>query len=105
MFDIGISHLVVIAIVGILVLGPEKLPGFARDAMRMWRTLRGLASDAQARITGELLPEVSEEMRAMPPRELAKHLLLGDDDDQPASARAGQHGKLSARGRHDGEHH
>lgn len=90
MFDVGISHLVVIAIVGILVLGPEKLPGYVRDAVRMWRTLRGLATDAQAKITGELLPEVPEDVRAMPPRQLAKHLLLGDDDDQPASTRTGQ---------------
>jgi sec-independent protein translocase protein TatB len=87
MFDIGISHLVVIAIVGILVLGPEKLPGFIRDAVRVWRTLRGLATDAQLKITGELLPDVSEEVRSLHPRQLAAHLLLGDDTDPHARPR------------------
>lgn len=80
MFEMGMSHLLVIAIVGILVLGPEKLPGFVRDAVRVWRTLRGMATDAQLKITGELLPDVSQEVRAMHPRKLAEHLLLGDDE-------------------------
>jgi sec-independent protein translocase protein TatB len=80
-FDIGISHLVVIAIVGILVLGPEKLPGVAREAIRIWRTVRGLAADAQAKITGDLLPDVPVEIRSSSPRRLVQHVLLGDDSD------------------------
>ena len=81
MFDMGMSHLIVIAVVGILVLGPEKLPGYARDTIRVWRTIRTLATDTQAKITGELLPELSDEVRAMHPRRIVEHVLLGDDAD------------------------
>jgi len=35
MFDIGFWELVVIAIIALLVIGPERLPGFAHDA-GMW---------------------------------------------------------------------
>lgn len=88
MFDMGLSHLVVIGIVGILVLGPEKLPGYVRDGVRMWRTLRALATTAQVKITGELLPDVAADVRALPPRQLAAHLLLGDDQAPPARSSA-----------------
>ena len=85
MFDIGISHLVVMAIVGILVLGPEKLPGFIKDVVRMWRTVRTLATDTQAKITGELLPDLLHEVRAMSPRRIVEHVLLDDTNDQDNS--------------------
>ena len=87
MFDMGMSHLVVIAIVGILVLGPEKLPGFVKDVARMWRTVRTLATDTQAKITGELLPDLPEDVRAMSPRRLVEHVLLNDPDDHDTSTK------------------
>ena len=34
MFDIGFWELVVVAIVALLVVGPDRLPGLARDAGR-----------------------------------------------------------------------
>ncbi|MDH5409282.1 MAG: Sec-independent protein translocase protein TatB, partial [Gammaproteobacteria bacterium] len=35
MFDIGFWELAIIAVVGLLVIGPERLPGVARTA-GMW---------------------------------------------------------------------
>jgi sec-independent protein translocase protein TatB len=56
MIDISPAHLLVLAVVGILVLGPEKLPRLARDAARMIRTVRDLASSASAEVRDELAP-------------------------------------------------
>lgn len=47
MFDIGIGELIVLAIVGLLVFGPEKLPKAAADAGRMLRQVRQMAATAR----------------------------------------------------------
>jgi sec-independent protein translocase protein TatB len=60
MFELGMSHLLVIAVVGLLVLGPEKLPGFAREAVRTWRAIRTFAADTNERITSELVPDTTD---------------------------------------------
>lgn len=54
MFDIGFWELVVIAIIGLLVVGPERLPGFAREAGRWIRRVRRLTGDARREIQREL---------------------------------------------------
>ena len=41
MFDIGFWELLLIAIISLLVAGPEKLPELVRDAGR-WLTMRAL---------------------------------------------------------------
>lgn len=45
MFDVGFSELLLVALVALLVLGPERLPGAARTA-GLWvgRLKRGLAA-------------------------------------------------------------
>lgn len=54
MFDIGFWELVVIAVIGLLVVGPERLPGFAREAGRWIRRVRRLTGDARREIQREL---------------------------------------------------
>jgi sec-independent protein translocase protein TatB len=84
-FDIGLGELIGIAIVALIVLGPEKLPRYAADAAKMLRTVRRMASDARNEVTKELGPELSS-LGDLNPRSLVrKHLLepvdLDDLDD------------------------
>jgi sec-independent protein translocase protein TatB len=84
-FDIGLGELIGIAIVALIVLGPEKLPRYAADAAKMLRTVRKMASDARNEVTKELGPELSS-LGDLNPRSLVrKHLLepvdLDDLDD------------------------
>jgi sec-independent protein translocase protein TatB len=83
-FDIGTGELLALAVVALLVLGPEKLPRYAADAARFLRQLRNLANDARSEVTKELGPELEGlNLRDMNPRALMrKHLLDGLDDDQ-----------------------
>jgi sec-independent protein translocase protein TatB len=80
MFNIGPLELMVLAIVGLVVLGPDKLPGLARDAARMIRTLRELATGAREQLRDELGPEFADvDLRNLNPRHAISKVLLGDE--------------------------
>lgn len=82
MFNIGPMELVVLAIVGLLVIGPDRLPGLAKDAARMIRTLRELANGARTQLRDELGPEFADvELRNLNPRTALKRAVLGDETD------------------------
>lgn len=44
MFDIGFWELLVIGIIALLVLGPERLPGAVRSTLKTIRSVRNMAS-------------------------------------------------------------
>jgi sec-independent protein translocase protein TatB len=43
-FDIGFFELLIIAVLGLVVLGPERLPGAIRSTMKTVRSIKGMAS-------------------------------------------------------------
>ena len=47
MLDIGLGEVVIIAIIALLVFGPEKLPKMAADAAKTLRQVRQMASAAR----------------------------------------------------------
>ena len=88
MFNIGPLELVVLALVGVIVLGPDRIPGVARDAARMIRQLRDMATGARSQLKNELGPEFADvgldslrELRSLNPRTAIQRALLGDDDE------------------------
>jgi sec-independent protein translocase protein TatB len=86
-FDIGPGEFIGLAILALIVLGPEKLPRYAADAAKMLRQVRRMASEARAEVTRELGPELKDlSLSDLSPRGmLSKHLLdpidLDDLDD------------------------
>lgn len=44
MFDIGFFELLIIAVIGLVVLGPERLPGAIRSTLKTVRSIKGVAS-------------------------------------------------------------
>jgi sec-independent protein translocase protein TatB len=86
MFNIGPLEFVVLAIVGLIVLGPDRLPGLARDAARLIRTLREIATGAREQLRDELGPELADlDLRSLNPKTAIQRALLGDDDEAPTS--------------------
>jgi sec-independent protein translocase protein TatB len=90
MFGIGPLELVVIAIVAVLVFGPDRLPEFARTAGRLLRQVRQMVTNAQNDLRNELGPEYADlDLQDLNPRNFVrKHLLEGTDDyddDKPHS--------------------
>jgi sec-independent protein translocase protein TatB len=57
MFDIGFWELVVIAVVALLVVGPERLPGLARTAGTWIGKVRRFVNSVQADIDREVRTE------------------------------------------------
>jgi sec-independent protein translocase protein TatB len=54
MFDIGFSELIVIALVALIVIGPEKLPKVARTAGALLGRLQRYVSDVKSDIQREM---------------------------------------------------
>lgn len=54
MFDIGFWELVIMALVALVIIGPERLPEFARDAGRIVKKIRHFVQGAKREIEKEL---------------------------------------------------
>jgi len=63
MFDIGFSELLVIGVVALLVIGPERLPRVARTAGHMLGRLQRYVQDVKADIDREVAFEELRRMR------------------------------------------
>jgi sec-independent protein translocase protein TatB len=79
-FNIGPLEFVVLAIVALIVLGPDRLPGMARDAARLIRSLREMATGARQQLRDELGPEFADvDLRNLNPRTAVQRAIFGDD--------------------------
>ena len=64
MFDIGFSELVLLMVVGLVVLGPKRLPVAIRTVMSWVKTIRGLAANVQNELKQELkLQELQDSIK------------------------------------------
>ncbi|EGT76539.1 Sec-independent protein translocase protein TatB [Haemophilus haemolyticus] len=64
MFDIGFSELVLVMVVGLVVLGPKRLPVAIRTVMGWVKTIRGLAANVQNELKQELkLQELQDSIK------------------------------------------
>lgn len=96
MFGVGLPEFAVIAVVAILVFGPDRLPDLARQAGQLVKQVRRMANNARDDLRAELGPEYSDlELRDLDPREIVRrHIaeaLEDEDDDEPARvSRRGQ---------------
>ena len=90
MFGVGLAELAVIALVAILVFGPDKLPELAKQAGQLARKARDFANAARDELRDELGPEFSDlELRDLDPRTIVrKHIIeaMEDADDEQSAA-------------------
>lgn len=63
MFDIGFWEMALIAIIGLIVLGPERLPGAIRSVVSWVNSAKGIANSVKSELSQELkLHEMNEDM-------------------------------------------
>jgi len=63
MFDIAFSELVVVALVALIVIGPERLPKVARTAGHLWGRLQRYVSTVKNDISNEMDLEEARKMQ------------------------------------------
>jgi sec-independent protein translocase protein TatB len=75
--DLNFSKLLVLAVIALVVFGPERLPGLATQAGRMLRELRRMAEGAKTELQDSLGPEFSQfDIADLNPKNFVrKHLL------------------------------
>lgn len=64
MFDVGFSELLVIAIVALVVIGPERLPKVARTAGHLLGRLQRYVNDVKSDINREMQLEELKKLQA-----------------------------------------
>ena len=87
--NVGWGEMLVLVIAGLVILGPERLPGAIRWTTGAMRQARDYISGATSQLRQDLGPEFDDlreplselqKLRGMTPRAaLTKHLLDGDD--------------------------
>lgn len=98
MLDIGMGEFLALAVIALLVLGPEKLPKFAADAARFVRQVRQMANNARDDMRRELGPELQDiSLDDLNPRSLMRKHLLDDVDDLEDLDPAPRNGSRSER--------
>jgi sec-independent protein translocase protein TatB len=104
--NVGWGEMLLLVIAGLVILGPERLPGAIRWTSDALRQARDYVSGATKQLRDDLGPEFDDlreplselqKLRGMTPRAaLTKHLLDGDDSiftgkfDQPVNKPAVQ---------------
>ena len=87
--NVGWGEMLLLVVVGLVILGPERLPGAIRWTSSTLRQARDYISGATSQLRDDLGPEFEDfrqplselqKLRGMTPRAaLTKHLLDGDD--------------------------
>ena len=88
MFDgLSFDKLLILGVIAVFVLGPERLPHYARQLARLVRNLRNLADGARDRMREEMGSDFDDvdwkklDPRQYDPRRIIREALLDDDDD------------------------
>lgn len=83
LFDLNITKLLILAIVGLMIFGPEQLPKIAAQAGKALRDLRRLAENAKSDLSEQLGPEFRDfDLNDLNPRAFVRKHLIDEFDDE-----------------------
>ena len=83
-FGLTFDKLLIILVIAVFLIGPDRLPGYAAQLARLVKTLRGFADGAKDRLRDEMGPEFDEvdwrklDPRQYDPRRIIREALLED---------------------------
>ena len=92
-FGLTFDKLLIILVIAVFLIGPDRLPGYAAQLARLVRSLRSMADGAKERMREEMGPEFDEvdwkklDPRQYDPRRIIREALL--EDGTPAAAATG----------------
>ena len=83
MFDLSITKILVLAVIALIVFGPNELPKVASQAGRMLRDLRRIAEGAKADLREGLGPEFQEfDFEDLNPKTFVRKHLFDEEEQQ-----------------------
>jgi sec-independent protein translocase protein TatB len=96
LFDINGWEFVIIVVVALLVIGPERMPEYSAKLARMVKQLRGLADAAKVQLREQMGPGFDDvdwkqyDPRQYDPRRIVREALMDDgpDDGQPGEVKS-----------------
>ena len=96
MFGIQGGEFIVLVVVALLVIGPERLPEYSAKLAKLVRQLRGLADTAKVQLREQMGPDFDDvdwkqyDPRQYDPRRIVREALMDDesDDAQPEEFKA-----------------
>jgi sec-independent protein translocase protein TatB len=81
LFDLSVFKIAVLALIALVVFGPEQLPKMAAQAGRALRDVRKMAENARADLQEHLGPEFSEfDLNELNPKYFVRKHLLDEVD-------------------------
>ncbi|WP_026553373.1 protein translocase TatA [Arthrobacter sp. H20] len=100
---LGINGLefLLLAVIAVMVLGPERLPEYASQLARLVKDLRRMATGARAQLREEVGPEIDEvdwrklDPRQYDPRRIIKEALIDDFQDSVKPVSGGAPGSAA----------
>lgn len=90
LFGIGLPEMMVIAILGLIVFGPERLPDLAAKAAAGVRSLRAYTSRTLAELNVETstVTKTISDLQSLTPRAIVSDVVSTVVADRPAAPRA-----------------
>ncbi|RXZ67840.1 sec-independent translocase [Agromyces albus] len=99
MFGLTFEKLLIIGVIAVFLLGPERLPHYAAQLGRLVRSLRDMATGAKDRMREEMGPDFDDvdwkklDPRQYDPRRIIREALVdadpfADEPEKPVVARA-----------------
>ncbi len=88
MFDINGWEFLLLLIIGIVVLGPERLPDYAAKLARLVRQVKAMAQEAQHQLKEQMGPDFDDvdwkryDPRQYDPRRIVREALMENPRDE-----------------------
>ena len=99
MFDLSLTKILVLAVIALVVFGPNELPKVAAQAGRALRDLRRIAEGAKEDLREGLGPEFQDfDFEDLNPRRFVQKHLLDEPDRTPSTVGGGAAAAGSANG-------
>lgn len=90
MFDVNGWEFLLLLVIGIVVLGPERLPEYAAKLANLVRQMRTMATTARSQLAEQMGPDFNDvdwkqyDPRQYDPRRIVREALMEPLDDTPA---------------------
>jgi sec-independent protein translocase protein TatB len=89
-FDINGWEFLIVLVVALLVIGPERLPEYSAKLAKLVKQLRGLADTAKVQLREQMGPDFDDvdwkqyDPRQYDPRRIVREALMDDGSDDKA---------------------